>query len=61
MEKELKCRKPEEHRYHLCVLKNKVNKAELVSYVKNPQYVCEICKGKTNRGQNLCAPKKIPH
>jgi hypothetical protein len=57
--KESSCHKPEEHHLHLCALAKTLKKAELTAYTKNPQYVCANCRGKTNRGKNLCIPKRI--
>jgi hypothetical protein len=59
MRNEQGCRKPEEHHQHLCVLKNRLDKAELAGLISQPRFVCGICGGRTRRGGNLCQPKKL--
>jgi hypothetical protein len=59
MERNLTCKKPNEHHMHLCSLKTRLPESELALLVKNPKYVCAICGGRVNRGRNLCAPKRI--
>jgi len=53
------CDKPEEHHLHLCELKRTAPKAEVATLCKNPKYVCANCGGRTNRGRNLCRPKRL--
>jgi len=53
------CRKPEEHHQHLCVLKARLDREELAALTRHPRYACELCGGRTERGGNLCQPRKI--
>lgn len=59
MANERSCTHPEEHHLHLCELKARLPKSELDPLLKNPKYVCANCGGRTNRGGNLCMPKRI--
>ena len=53
------CSTPDEHHLHYCELTANPRKPEVDKMLENPQYACTNCGGKTNRPENLCAPKKL--
>jgi len=55
--------KKKEHKMHICALNaegfDKKNPKKFKTLIENPQYECENCGSKANKGENLCKPIKL--
>ena len=59
MGKKDNCNTHDEHHLHYCQLTASPRNPEVDKMLKNPQYACTNCGGKTNSAANLCAPKEL--